>query len=263
MLFGKKKKSSEPEGLEMIDLENDSSSDNDKKVLIEFQNVSRKYSQGEHEFYALKDANLTINEGEMVVILGPSGAGKSTLLNLLGGMDSASEGHIWFDGEDLTTFSDNKLTRYRAENVGVVFQFYNLIPTLTAYENVALMRDIKNGTSDPADALAMVGLADHMHQFPSQMSGGEQQRTSIARAVAKNPRLLLCDEPTGALDTDTGKEVLKLLQDMSREKKRTVVMVTHNSFFADIADTVIRVKNGGIQSIVHNDNPKDATEVNW
>ena len=261
-MFGKKKKTASD--LEIIDLENDKMSDDkEKKVLIEFKDVCKKYSQGEHEFYALKDANLTINEGEMVVILGPSGAGKSTLLNLLGGMDSASSGHILFDGEDLTTFSDNGLTKYRAENVGVVFQFYNLIPTLTAYENVALMRDIKNDTSDPEEVLASVGLADHMHQFPSQMSGGEQQRTSIARAIAKNPRLLLCDEPTGALDTVTGKEVLKLLQTMSREKKRTVVMVTHNSFFADIADTVIRVKNGGIQSVTHNDQPKDADEVNW
>ena len=235
----------------------------EKRVLIEFKDVCKKYVQGEHEFYALRDANLTINEGEMVVILGPSGAGKSTLLNLLGGMDSASSGHIFFDGEDLTTFSDNKLTKYRAEHVGVVFQFYNLIPTLTAYENVALMKDIKSDTTDPKEALAAVGLADHLHQFPSQLSGGEQQRTSIARAVAKNPRLLLCDEPTGALDTDTGKEVLKLLQDMSRNKRRTVVMVTHNSFFADIADNVIRVKNGGIRSLDHNDHPKDADEVNW
>ncbi len=248
--------------LEIIDL-NEESTEDGRKTLIEFKDVCKKYAQGDNEFYALKDANLTINEGEMVVILGPSGAGKSTLLNLLGGMDSASSGHIWFDGEDLTTFSDNRLTRYRAENVGVVFQFYNLIPTLTAYENVALMRDIKNDTSDPGEALASVGLAEHMHQFPSQMSGGEQQRTSIARAIAKNPRLLLCDEPTGALDTDTGKEVLKLLQNMSREKKRTVVMVTHNSLFADIADTVIRVRNGGIQSIVRNDSPKDADEINW
>lgn len=250
-------KKSKADDIEIIDL------DEEKKTLIEFRNVSRKYSQGDNEFYALKDANLSINEGEMVVILGPSGAGKSTLLNLLGGMDSASEGHIWFDGEDLTRFSDKQLTRYRAENVGVVFQFYNLIPTLTAYENVALMKDIKGDTMDPEEALTAVGLKEHMHQFPSQMSGGEQQRTSIARAVAKNPRLLLCDEPTGALDTGTGKEVLKLLQDMSKERKRTVVMVTHNSFFADIADTVIRVKNGGIESIEHNDDPKDAAEVFW
>ena len=233
------------------------------EVLIEFKDVCKKYSQGENEFYALKNASLTINEGEMVVILGPSGAGKSTLLNLLGGMDSASSGHIWFNGEDLTTYTDNQLTQYRAKNVGVVFQFYNLIPTLTAYENVALMKDITDDTTDPGDALAAVGLSEHMHQFPSQMSGGEQQRTSIARAIAKNPRLLLCDEPTGALDTGTGQEVLKLLQDMSRERKRTVVMVTHNSIFADIADTVIRVKNGAVESVVHNDDPKDASSIHW
>ena len=234
-----------------------------KTVLVEFRGVSKKYAQGDNVFYALKDASLTINEGELVVILGPSGAGKSTLLNLLGGMDSASEGQIIFDGMDITTYSDNRLTQYRAQNVGVVFQFYNLIPTLTAYENVALMKDIKDDTLDPKEALAAVGLAEHMHQFPSQMSGGEQQRTSIARALAKNPRLLLCDEPTGALDTVTGREVIRLLQEMSRERKKTVVMVTHNSFFADIADTVIRVKNGGIESVTHNEHPKDADTISW
>ncbi len=260
-MFGKKKEKS----LEIIDLDDDSSLEKpgEKKTLIEFKKVSKKYDQGDNVFYALKDASLVINEGEMVVILGPSGAGKSTLLNLLGGMDSASGGEIWFDGKDLTKFTDNQLTQYRAKNVGVVFQFYNLIPTLTAYENVALMKDITDDSTDPKEALAAVGLEEHMHQFPSQMSGGEQQRTSIARAIAKNPRLLLCDEPTGALDTVTGKEVLKLLQKMSREKKRTVVMVTHNSIFADIADTVIRVKNGGIESVTHNDKPGDADDVNW
>jgi putative ABC transport system ATP-binding protein len=259
-MFKRKKKAAEE--IEITDLDSDASLEK-KGTLIEFVKVSKKYSLGETDFYALKDASFTINEGEMVVILGPSGAGKSTLLNLLGGMDSASGGQILFDGSDLTTFNDNQLTRYRAQNVGVVFQFYNLIPTLTAYENVALMRDIKSDTLDPAEALEAVGLKEHMHQFPSQMSGGEQQRTSIARAVAKNPKLLLCDEPTGALDTVTGKEVLRLLQDMSRDMKRTVVMVTHNSLFADVADTVIRVKNGGIESIVHNDSPKDASEVSW
>jgi len=260
---------------EIVSLDNDENNEDEtegtdgskniskREVLVEFKNVCKKYSQGENEFYALKGANLTIFKGEMVVILGPSGAGKSTLLNLLGGMDSASSGNIMFGDKDLTTYSDNQLTEYRAKNVGVVFQFYNLVPTLTAYENVALMKDIKNDTMDPAEALKAVGLERHMHQFPSQMSGGEQQRTSIARAIAKKPEILLCDEPTGALDTGTGKEVLKLLQKMSKEDKRTVVMVTHNSFFADIADTVIRVKNGAISSIVHNDNPKDAEEVNW
>ncbi len=245
--------------------------------LMEFKNVSKEYKTGERTFYALKDASFTIEAGEMVVILGPSGAGKSTLLNLLGGMDSASGGDILFEGENLTTYSDNQLTQYRAQNVGVVFQFYNLIPTLTAYENVALMRDLEGGSRfarkksedtdeermNPTEALAAVGLADHMHQFPSQLSGGEQQRTSIARAIAKNPKLLLCDEPTGALDTETGREVLCLLQKMSREKKRTVIMVTHNSFFADIADKVIRVKNGGIKEITINEHPKDADEVSW
>ncbi|MDD3340437.1 MAG: ABC transporter ATP-binding protein [Lachnospiraceae bacterium] len=233
------------------------------KTLIEFKEVVKEYTRGEKTFYALNHASFQIGEGEMVVILGPSGAGKSTLLNLLGGMDNASGGQILFDGADLTTYSDDALTDYRARNVGVVFQFYNLIPTLTAYENVALMKDIEEDTLDPAEALRAVGLEQQMHQFPSQMSGGEQQRTSIARALAKNPRLLLCDEPTGALDTDTGREVLALLQQMSREKKKTVVMVTHNSMFAEIATKVIRVKNGRIASVTENKEPKDANEVNW
>lgn len=235
----------------------------EKRVLMEFKNVTKEYKRGDRTFYALKDANLTIYEGEMVVILGPSGAGKSTLLNLLGGMDRASSGEIIFEGKDITKYSDNQLTGYRAANVGVVFQFYNLIPTLTAYENVALMKNIEKNIMDPKEALSEVGLAEHMHQFPSQLSGGEQQRTSIARAIAKNPKLLLCDEPTGALDTETGQDVLKLLQDMSREKKRTVIMVTHNSVFADIADTVIRVKDGKIKSVTVNENIKDAREVSW
>lgn len=232
-------------------------------ALIEFKNVCKEYKSGDRSFFALKDASFTIESGEMVVILGPSGAGKSTLLNLLGGMDKASSGNIFFEGQDITQYDDNKLTKYRAENVAVVFQFYNLIPTLTAYENVALMKDIKSDTLDPKEMLAAVGLENHMHQFPAQLSGGEQQRTSIARALAKNPKLLLCDEPTGALDTDTGREVLELLQNMSRNQKKTIVMVTHNSSFAEIADKVIRVKNGGIKEITRNENPKNANEVSY
>lgn len=234
-----------------------------KDIFIQFENVSKEYGTAGRVFYALKDASFTIDQGEMVVILGPSGAGKSTLLNLLGGMDTATDGRIISCGEDISGYNDNQLTAYRARNVAVVFQFYNLIPTLTAYENVALMRDIAEDALDPKKALESVGLAGHMHQFPAQMSGGEQQRTSIARAIAKNPKLLLCDEPTGALDTDTGRDVLDLLVGMSRREKRTVVMVTHNSFFAEIADKVIRVKNGGIESVTVNEHPKDASEVSW
>ncbi len=216
---------------------------------------------GERSFYAVHDIDLQLNEGEFVVILGPSGAGKSTLLNILGGMDSPTEGDFLFDGENIAKYKDNELTDYRAWNVGVVFQFYNLIPTLTAYENVALMKDVRAHSSKksvwnkgeievmrPEEAIEKVGLKERMHHFPSQLSGGEQQRISIARAIAKNPRLLLCDEPTGALDTNTGNEILKLLQDLSRKEGRTVVMVTHNDSFAEIADRVIRVKNARIES---------------
>lgn len=235
----------------------------DTDVFIRFDSVSKEYGTADRVFYALKDASFTINQGEMVVILGPSGAGKSTLLNLLGGMDTATGGKIISCGEEISGYSDNQLTAYRAKKVAVVFQFYNLIPTLTAYENVALMKDIVDDAMDPQKALEAVGLSAHLHQFPAQMSGGEQQRTSIARAIAKNPRLLLCDEPTGALDTDTGRDVLELLVNMSRTEKRTVVMVTHNSSFADIADKVIRVRNGGIESVTVNDHPRAACEVSW
>lgn len=235
----------------------------DKDAFIQFEGVSKEYGTAGRVFYALKDASFTISQGEMVVILGPSGAGKSTLLNLLGGMDTATGGKIISCGEDISGYNDNQLTAYRARNVAVVFQFYNLIPTLTAYENVALMREIADNPIKPEKALGAVGLSAHLHQFPAQMSGGEQQRTSIARAIAKNPRLLLCDEPTGALDTDTGRDVLELLVDMSRTEKKTVVMVTHNSSFAEIADKVIRVRNGGIESVIINEHPKAASEVAW
>ncbi len=244
--------------------------------LIELKGVSRSYSMGDRSFYAIHDINLSLEEGELAVILGPSGAGKSTLLNILGGMDSPTEGEFFFDGQDIARFNDSSLTDYRAWNVGVVFQFYNLIPTLTAYENVALMKDVRShsrkksiwnkgdvGVMPPEEAIAAVGLSERMDHFPSQLSGGEQQRISIARAISKNPRLLLCDEPTGALDTNTGREVLKLLQDISHKEGRTVVMVTHNSSCAEIADRVIRVKNATVVSDERIESPKDALEVNW
>lgn len=235
----------------------------EKNKLLVFENVSKSYTRGENKFYALKNANMEICEGELVVILGPSGAGKSTLLNLCGGMDTPSEGNIIFEGNTISQYNDKQLTKYRADNVGVVFQFYNLVPTLTAYENVALMREVQKDIMDPLDALESVGLKEKANQFPSQMSGGEQQRTSVARAIAKNPKLLLCDEPTGALDTETGHEVLQLLQNMCRVQKRTVVIVTHNEIFAEIADKVIYVRNGKIEEVIEQKDPKDAREVVW
>ena len=235
----------------------------EKDPLIRFENVGKIYRTGQIVYEALHDVNLEVMEGELVVILGPSGAGKSTLLNLLGGLDGATSGNIWFGGEDITGFNDERLGKFRAVDVGIIFQFYNLVPTLTAYENVDLMRDLGIEIMDPMKALEMVGLADRRNNFPSQMSGGQQQRISIARAIAKMPRLLLCDEPTGALDTNTGKEVLKTLQDQSRVHNKTVVMVTHNALFADVADKVIMVKNGTVVDVTVNENPKDAEELNW
>ena len=234
-----------------------------REPLIRFENVGKIYHTGQIVYEALHDVNLEVMEGELVVILGPSGAGKSTLLNLLGGLDGATSGKIFFGGEDITSFDDRRLGKFRAVDVGIVFQFYNLVPTLTAYENVDLMHDLGVEIMDPIKALEMVGLADRKDNFPSQMSGGQQQRISIARAIAKMPRLLLCDEPTGALDTNTGKEVLKILQDQSRVHKKTVVMVTHNSLFADIADKVVLVKNGTVVDVQINEAPQDAEDLNW
>ena len=235
----------------------------DERALIRFENVGKIYRTGQIVYEALHDVNLEINDGELAVILGPSGAGKSTLLNLLGGLDGATSGRIFFGDDEITAFDDKKLGKFRAVDVGIVFQFYNLVPTLTAIENVDLMQDLGVKIMDPLEALEMVGLADRKDNFPSQMSGGQQQRISIARAIAKMPRLLLCDEPTGALDTNTGREVLKILQDQSRVHKRTVVMVTHNSMFAEIADKVIMVKNGTVEEVKINESPKDADELNW
>ena len=208
-------------------------------TIIEFKNVNKEYKSGDHILKAMDNVNFTIDEGEFVVILGPSGAGKSTLLNLLGGLDSVTAGQIIVNGNHVESFNDNQLTEYRARNVGFIFQFYNLIPNLTAIENVELMKDIVDVNIDGLSVLDSVGLKDHANQFPAQLSGGEQQRVSIARAVAKQPTMLLCDEPTGALDSKTGVLILNLLQDMSNSKNTTVIIVTHNAILAEAADKVI------------------------
>ena len=235
------------------------------KKIVELKKVSKTYKIGENEFKALDNIDLEINKGEFVVILGPSGAGKSTLLNLIGGMDTPTEGSIKIDGEEISKYTESQLSDYRAENIGFIFQFYNILPTLTVLENVELVKDIVKSGNDSKEAIKAVGLEQHMNKFPNQLSGGEQQRVSIARAIAKNPKLLLCDEPTGALDSKTGVEVLKLLKKQcdGNNGANTVIIVTHNSLFADIADTVIRVKNGKIESVTTNENPKNIDEVKW
>ena len=232
-------------------------------TIIEFKNVDKVYKSGDHILKAMDSVNFTIDEGEFVVILGPSGAGKSTLLNLLGGLDTVTSGEIIVKGNHVEEFTDNQLTSYRAKNVGFIFQFYNLIPNLTALENVELMKDIVDVNIDGLAVLDSVGLKDHAGQFPAQLSGGEQQRVSIARAVAKRPTMLLCDEPTGALDSKTGVLILNLLQDMSNTMNTTVVIVTHNAILAEAADKVIRIKNGQIESIVLNETPKKVTDLEW
>ena len=232
-------------------------------ALVELKNVSRIYKSGEHEQKALDDVDLEFGEGKFIVVLGPSGAGKSTLLNLLGGLDSPTEGTIVVDGQDISKLSSDELAEYRAKSVGFVFQFYNLIPTLTVRENVELVNQISPNPLSGEQMIEEVGLSDHLNNFPSELSGGEQQRVSIARALAKNPKILLCDEPTGALDSETGVVVLKLLLKMARDYGKTIIIVTHNQNIAKMADEVVRVKNGKIKSVEMQENPLDADEVDW
>ncbi|MBE6962455.1 MAG: ABC transporter ATP-binding protein [Ruminococcaceae bacterium] len=231
--------------------------------FVRFEHVKKTYQMGDVAIHALQDATFTVGEGELCVIVGPSGAGKTTLLNILGGMDTLTDGRILLGGKDISAYSARELTTYRRHDIGFVFQFYNLVPNLTALENVELAAQICRDPLDAAQVLEAVGLKERMNNFPAQLSGGEQQRVAIARALAKNPKLLLCDEPTGALDYNTGKAILKLLQDTSRQKGVTVIIITHNSALTAMADRVIRVKNGAVVSETVNDAPISVEEIEW
>ena len=232
-------------------------------AFVEFQNVGKTYHMGEVEIKALHDASFQVEKGELVVIVGPSGAGKTTLLNILGGMDTLSEGKVFLDGQEISKLNRKQLTEYRRHDVGFVFQFYNLIGNLTALENVELANQICREPLDASQILQEVGLGNRSKNFPSQLSGGEQQRVAIARALAKNPKLLLCDEPTGALDYQTGKAILQLLQNTGRRTGMTVIIITHNSALTAMADRVIRVRNGTVSSIEVNEHPLDIAEIEW
>ena len=235
----------------------------DHMAFVEFENVGKTYHMGEVQINALHDVSFSVEKGELVVIVGPSGAGKTTLLNILGGMDTLSNGKVMLDGREISKLNRKQLTNYRRHDVGFVFQFYNLVGNLTALENVELANQICRNPLNAADVLRDVGLEERIKNFPSQLSGGEQQRVAIARALAKNPKLLLCDEPTGALDYQTGKAILKLLQDTGRRTGMTVIIITHNSALTAMADRVIRVKNGTVASVVKNENPVDVAEIEW
>ena len=232
-------------------------------MYIEFKNVSKKYYQGKITITALDKVNFSIDEGELVVILGPSGAGKTTLLNILGGIDTATSGTINVAGKNITKLNEHELTKYRRTDIGFVFQFYNLIQNLTALENVELAVQLCKDHLDPKEILTKVGLKNRLNNFPSELSGGEQQRVAIARSIAKNPKLLLADEPTGALDFKTGKQILKLLEDVCRKEKMTVIIITHNSILASMADKVIKTNNGTVSNIIKNEHPKSIDELEW
>ena len=232
-------------------------------AFVEFENVGKTYHMGEVEIHALHDTSFQVEKGELVVIVGPSGAGKTTLLNILGGMDTLSTGRVILDGREISALSKKELTNYRRQDVGFVFQFYNLIGNLTALENVELANQICKDPLDAEEILKEVGLEERKKNFPSQLSGGEQQRVAIARALAKNPKLLLCDEPTSALDYQTGKAILKLLQDTGRRTGMTVIIITHNGALTAMADRVIRVKNGTVASVTQNEHPQDISEIEW
>ena len=233
------------------------------EAYVKLENVTKIYRMGEIEIRAADGVDFEIMKGEFDVIVGPSGAGKTTVLNVLGGMDTATSGSIWVDGKDISKYNQRELTGYRRDDIGFVFQFYNLISNLTALENVELALQICRDPLSARSVLKDVGLGDRMKNFPAQLSGGEQQRVSIARALAKNPKLLLCDEPTGALDYNTGKAILKLLQDMCRERGMTVIVITHNSAIAPMADRVIKIKNGKVSSMTVNENPISVETIEW
>lgn len=232
-------------------------------TYIQVKNSYKRYQVGETEIIANHDVNFEIEKGEFVIILGASGAGKSTVLNILGGMDTNDEGEVWIDGVNISNFDEKQLTYYRRDDVGFVFQFYNLVPNLTAKENVELAAEIVKDAWDAEEALEAVGLGHRLHNFPAQLSGGEQQRVSIARAIAKKPKILLCDEPTGALDYQTGKQVLKILQEMSRDYGATVIIVTHNTALAPLANRVIHMHDARVKSIVLNESPQAIEELEY